>query len=49
MLMQSITWYAAVRIDISERLLLHIALFEGLELVWDIQLFENNDDLETCN
>ena len=45
----SITRYAAVGIDISEWLLLYVIIFEGLELVWNLQLFENDDDLETCD
>jgi hypothetical protein len=49
MLIDSITWYAAVRVDISKRLLLHVFRFEGFEFVWNTQLFENDDDLETCN
>jgi hypothetical protein len=48
MLMDSITWYAAVRIDICKWLLLYVVMFKGIELIWDIQLFENNEDLCAC-
>ena len=45
--MDSITWYAAVRVDINVWLLLYVVIFEGLELVWNIQFFENDEDLDT--